>query len=137
MASGRGRITFLQLLEALEGDFEFIGRVEWRGVVLDLDTKERYDRHGGGLRRPGACVWDWGERGVPLKSVVKLYVGVVVEEGTGGQPARCVYLGAVRDVRVVINRGRQQSVDLSLWRAGESRRRRKRDLAFSRRVSSE
>jgi hypothetical protein len=48
----------------------------------------------------------------------------------GGQPARCVYLGAVRDVRVVINRGRQQSVDLSLWRAGESRKGRKRDLAF-------
>jgi hypothetical protein len=35
----------LQLLKALESDLELIGRVEWRGVVLDLDTEKRDDRH--------------------------------------------------------------------------------------------
>jgi hypothetical protein len=39
------RLAFLQLFEALKGDFEFIRRVELRGVVLDLDTEKRYDRH--------------------------------------------------------------------------------------------
>jgi hypothetical protein len=39
------RPTLLQLLEALEGDLKFIGRVKLRGVVLDLDTEKRYDRH--------------------------------------------------------------------------------------------
>jgi hypothetical protein len=37
--------TFLQLLQALEGDLELVRRVEWRGVVLDLDTEKRDDRH--------------------------------------------------------------------------------------------
>ena len=52
MAS-RKAITLLQLLEALECDFKLIGLVEARGVVLDLDTEERDDRHFG--RRMCGC----------------------------------------------------------------------------------
>lgn len=39
------RRTLLQLLEALESDLELVWRVELRGVVLDLDTEKRDDRH--------------------------------------------------------------------------------------------
>lgn len=38
-------LTFLELLEALEGDLELVRRVERRGVVLDLDAEKRDDRH--------------------------------------------------------------------------------------------
>jgi hypothetical protein len=39
------RRTLLQLLQTLESDLELVGRVEWRGVVLDLDAEKRYNRH--------------------------------------------------------------------------------------------
>jgi hypothetical protein len=38
-------LTLLQLLEALKGDLKLVRRVECRGVVLDLDTEKRYNRH--------------------------------------------------------------------------------------------
>jgi acetylornithine/succinyldiaminopimelate/putrescine aminotransferase len=38
--------TLLQRLHGLERDLELIGRVKGRGVVLDLNAEERYDRHG-------------------------------------------------------------------------------------------
>lgn len=37
--------TFLELLETFKGDFKLVGRVERRGIVPDLDTEERDDRH--------------------------------------------------------------------------------------------
>jgi hypothetical protein len=39
--------TLLQLLKALESDFELVRRVKGRRVVLDLDAEKRHDRHGG------------------------------------------------------------------------------------------
>jgi hypothetical protein len=39
-------LTLLQLLKALKGNLELVRRVEWRGVVLDLDAEKRDDRHG-------------------------------------------------------------------------------------------
>lgn len=38
--------TLLQRLHGLERDLKLIGRVEGRGVVLDLNAEERDDRHG-------------------------------------------------------------------------------------------
>jgi hypothetical protein len=49
--------TFLQLLQALEGDLELVRRVEWRGVVLDLDTKKGDDRHVESCVRPKFWCW--------------------------------------------------------------------------------
>lgn len=37
--------TGLQLLHALEGDLELVGRGEGRGVVADVDVQQRHDRH--------------------------------------------------------------------------------------------
>jgi hypothetical protein len=46
--------TLLQRLHGLERDLELIGRVERRGVVLDLNTEERDDRHGVRLEGVGS-----------------------------------------------------------------------------------
>lgn len=37
--------TGLQLLDALKGDFEFVGRSERRGIVADVDVQQRHNRH--------------------------------------------------------------------------------------------
>lgn len=42
---GCAKLTSLQLLKAFEGNLELIRRAKRRGVVLDLDTEKRYDRH--------------------------------------------------------------------------------------------
>ena len=44
-ATGVFLLTLLQLLKALEGDLELVGRVELRGVVLHLNAEKRDDRH--------------------------------------------------------------------------------------------
>ena len=69
-------LTLLQLLEALEGDLELVGRVELGGVVLDLDTEKRDDRHDGldELKCAGRCRC-WNNTGVGSdKRGVKLWM---------------------------------------------------------------
>jgi hypothetical protein len=105
-------LTLLQLLEALEGDLELVRRVELRGVVLDRDTEKRHDRHDEDCveRIDGGCT-RFGRVGGVESEVRSVDVGAAGRKEVA--VARCVYLGAVRDVRVVTNRGGLSQIALA------------------------
>jgi hypothetical protein len=45
MYKATDKFTFLQLLQTLKGDLKLVRRVERGGVILDLATEQRDDRH--------------------------------------------------------------------------------------------
>lgn len=49
-------LTLLKLFQALKGNLKLVRLVKPRGVVLDLDTEQRDDRHSGLC---GGVVVEW------------------------------------------------------------------------------